>query len=313
MELGRFVHCDALCLALDFWVEIARTSVAEIAYFECGQSDGFPVLFLHGFPDDALTWDGVVAKLQGLPLRLVRPFLRGFGPSRVTVSEAQSGQVAALAQDVIDLADALGIYRFAVVGQDWGSRAGHAAAVLAPKRVTWLVALATGYGPEPDDPGSRLRQTHAFWYQWWFHTAAGRVALKRDRVRVCEYLWRVWSPQWRFQPDQFNAVTPSFQNEQFVDTVIHYYQHRWLAAPGRPRYESQETQLRGTPAIPVPTTFICGTADACNLPESSCGNEKFFPAGLDRSELPGVGHFVQRERPDVVAEAVRRKMGVSPA
>jgi pimeloyl-ACP methyl ester carboxylesterase len=72
----------------------------------------------------------------------VRPLLRGFGPSRVTVGEAQSDQFAALAQDVIDLADALRIYRFGVVGQDWGSPAGHAAAVLAPERVTWLVALA---------------------------------------------------------------------------------------------------------------------------------------------------------------------------
>jgi pimeloyl-ACP methyl ester carboxylesterase len=31
----------------------------------------------------------------------------------------------------------------------------------------------------------------------------------------------------------------------------------------------------------------------------------FFPAGLERIDLPGVGHFVQRERPDVVAGYVR--------
>jgi len=54
-----------------------------------------------------------------------------------------------------------------VVGQDWGSRAAQAVAVLAPERVTQLVALATGYGPGPDDPERQLRQTHAFWYQWW--------------------------------------------------------------------------------------------------------------------------------------------------
>ena len=179
--------------------------------------------------------------------------------------------------------------------------------MLAPDRVTWLIALATGFGPGPDDLDFRLRQAHAFWYQWWFHTSGGRLALEQNRARVCEYLWRIWSPRWRFQPDEFAAVASSFQNEQFVDTVIHYYQHRRGAAPGRPRYESQEAQLGGRPTIPVPTTFICGTADTCNLPESYRGNESFFPAGIDRIELSGVGHFVQRECPDVVAEAVRRK------
>jgi hypothetical protein len=44
------------------------------------------------------------------------------------------------------------------------------------------------------------------WHQWWFHTSGGRLALEQDRARVCEYLWWVWSPQWRFQPDEFAAV-----------------------------------------------------------------------------------------------------------
>lgn len=74
---------------------------------------------------------------------------------------------------------------------------------------------------------------------------------------------------------------------------------------GNQRYEQQENKLRGTPPIPVPTVFVCGTADACNLPESYRGNEKLFPAGLERIDLPGVGHFVQRERPDAVAGYAR--------
>ena len=287
-------------------MKIVRTAVAEIGYLESGQSDGFPVLFLHGFPDDAHTWDRVVGELEGLPLRLVRPFQRGFGPSRVTAIAAHSGQVAALAQDVLDLADGLGIERFALVGQDWGSRAAHAAAILAPERVTGLLVLATSYGAVADDPDVRLRQAHVFWYQWWFHTVAGRQALEQEREKVCEYLWRVWSPEWRFSAEEFAAILPSFQNEQFVDTVIHYYRHRWGAAPSNPLYESQETKLRDTPPIPVPAVFMCGTSDACNLPESSRGNTKAYSAGLERIELTGVGHFVQRERAGEVAKRLRR-------
>jgi pimeloyl-ACP methyl ester carboxylesterase len=285
---------------------MVRTAVAEIGYLESGQSDGFPVLFLHGFPDDAHTWDRVVAELEGLPLRLIRPFQRGFGPSRVTAIEAHSGEVAALAQDVLDLADELGIDRFSLVGQDWGSRAAHAVAILAPERVTQLLVLATGYGPGVDDVEVRLRQAHGFWYQWWFHMKAGRLALEQDREKTCEYLWRVWSPEWRFSREEFAAIVPSLQNEQFVDTVIHYYRHRWGAAPGSRVYESQEMKLRDTPPIPVPAVFVCGTSDACNLPESCRSNAKLYPAGLERVELAGVGHFVQREQPEEIARRLQR-------
>ena len=288
-------------------MKMVRTAVAEVGYLESGESDGVPILFLHGFPDDAHTWDRVAAELEGSRLRLVRPFQRAFGPSRVTAPAARSGQVAALGQDVLDLADELGIERFVLVGQDWGSRAAHAVAVLAPERVTGLVVMATGYGPGPEDGEACLRQAHGFWYQWWFHTEMGRPALEQDRAKVCEYLWRVWSPEWRFRSDEFAAVVPSFANDQFIDTVIHYYRHRWGVAPSSPVYEAQEMRLRGMPPIPVPATFICGMSDACNLPESSRGNEKLYPAGLERIELAGVGHFVQREQPGVVKRIAEGK------
>ena len=71
-------------------MKMVRTAVAEIGYLESGQSDGVPVLFLHGFPDDARTWDRVGAELEGARLWLVRPFQRGLGPSRVTAIAAHS-------------------------------------------------------------------------------------------------------------------------------------------------------------------------------------------------------------------------------
>lgn len=42
---------------------------------------GVPVLMLHGNPDHRDLWDGVVAGLAGVPLRLLRPDMPGFGAS----------------------------------------------------------------------------------------------------------------------------------------------------------------------------------------------------------------------------------------
>ena len=91
-----------------------QTPVAELAYEERGS--GTPVLFLHGFPDSTRTWDGVLDRLDGI--RAIVPYLRGYGDSRVTDGAARSGEPAALALDVLQLADALGIDRFHVVGHD---------------------------------------------------------------------------------------------------------------------------------------------------------------------------------------------------
>src|ERR1700729_3877172 len=106
-----------------------RTPVAEIYYREDGPTDGSPMFLLHGFPDDPGGFDSVVMQMKGRGLRVIRPYLRGFGPTEVHQPAARTGQAAALGQDVIDLADALGIAQFSIVGHDWGSRAGHAAAI----------------------------------------------------------------------------------------------------------------------------------------------------------------------------------------
>jgi pimeloyl-ACP methyl ester carboxylesterase len=54
-------------------------------------------------------------------------------------------------QDAIDLADALDLERFAVVGHDWGARIAYTLAARFPKRVTavarwrWAISLAVSF------------------------------------------------------------------------------------------------------------------------------------------------------------------------
>ena len=63
-----------------------------------------------------------MAALKGQPLRLLRFWLRGYGPSVITEKDAQGGSYAALGQDALDFADTLGLGDFLIVGQDWGGR-----------------------------------------------------------------------------------------------------------------------------------------------------------------------------------------------
>src|SRR5579859_3107930 len=112
-------------------------------------------MLLHGWPDDARTWQRVVPALHAAGFRTIAPFLRGCGPTRFRSRDTmRSGQLAALGQDVLELADAMGLTGFAVVGHDWGARAAYIASALSPERITHCVAISVGWGT--NDPSQRL-------------------------------------------------------------------------------------------------------------------------------------------------------------
>ena len=54
----------------------------EIAYEAHGDPRGFPVVLLHGFPDDVRAWDEVAPALAAAGHRVLVPYLRGYGPTR---------------------------------------------------------------------------------------------------------------------------------------------------------------------------------------------------------------------------------------
>src|SRR5450756_881445 len=92
------------------------TSALEVSYLDSdpsAQSPGPVVLLVHGFPDDASTWDGVVPLLPD-GVRTIRPYLRGCGETRILRPEgdANGAQVAALATDILELANKLRIDEF---------------------------------------------------------------------------------------------------------------------------------------------------------------------------------------------------------
>ena len=58
-------------------VNFVQTHILNIAYEEHGNTNGFPVILLHGFPYDVRSWDGVVPRLIDEGYRVLAPYLRG--------------------------------------------------------------------------------------------------------------------------------------------------------------------------------------------------------------------------------------------
>jgi pimeloyl-ACP methyl ester carboxylesterase len=214
---------------------------------------------------------------------------------------------AAIGQDVIDLADALKIQRFAVAGYDWGGRAAAIAAALHPDRVR-AVVLIGGYTIQDvfgTPPPAAPERERALWYQYYFNTERGRVGLERNRRAICRFLWETWSPTWRFTTETYERTAASFDNPDFVDVVIHSYRHRIGNAPGERRFLEIERRLAQRPRIEAPAITLYGGSDGLGAPAAQNPNEgSTFATLVARRVIDGAGHFMPRERPDVVSGAL---------
>ena len=114
-------------------VRFAKTPVLNIGYEEHGDPSGFPIMLLHGFPYDIRSFDGVVPPLVEAGHRVIVPYLRGYGAtSFLDPDTPRTAEQAAIGQDVVDLAEALGIDRLALAGFDWGLRAACITSILHP-------------------------------------------------------------------------------------------------------------------------------------------------------------------------------------
>ena len=284
-----------------------RTPTLEIGYEEWGDAGGAPVVLLHGFPDDAHAWDAVAPPLTARGCRVLAPYLRGYGPTRFLDPAApRMAQQAAIGQDLLEFLDALGIERAALAGYDWGGRAACIAAILAPARVRALVTIG-GYNVQntlaPPRPAS-AEDERGYWYQWYFNTERGRVGLEQNRREICRLLWRDWSPGWRFDDATFERAAVAFDNPDFVPVVIHSYRHRHRNAPSDPRFDAVEGRLAERPRIEVPSVILHGRDDGVDAPRHSEKHPALFPDGTERHVIPDAGHFLPREQPGAVADAL---------
>ncbi len=279
----------------------------NVAYEDSGSPDGAPVVLLHGFPYDVHAYDELTPVLVSAGCRVVTPYLRGYGPTRfLSADTPRSGQQAVLAHDLVALMDALKIPRAVLAGYDWGGRAACIVAALWPERVRGLVSGA-GYNiqnipgsSQPAAPENELR----YWYQYYFHGERGRAGLEQNRRELCKLLWKLWSPNWRFDDATYERTAAAFENPDFVAVVIHSYRHRFGLVAGDPTVEETERSLTIQPRISVPTIALDGGGDGVMPAGGSGQHDQFFTGKYERRVIPLVGHNLPQEAPEDFAAAV---------
>lgn len=264
-----------------------------------GPTSGPLVVALHGFPDTAWTWRHLGPYLAREGYRVVSPFLRGYAPSEVPPDGCYA--VGALMADAIALHAALGgDDRAALVGHDWGAITANALGANPRSPYARIVSMAVPPLELVDvrNPLVLLRQLRMSWYLGFNQLPLLPERLAEPLVRK---LWRDWSPGYDAGQDVAH-VLDALAGRANRAAAVGYY--RALRTPWRvpPAYADLQGTWTGVPT--VPTHYLHGADDGClqvALAERAIAR---MAGAITGGIVPGAGHFLQVEQPDVVNEAV---------
>ena len=288
-------------------VKQINAGVLNVGYVDAGPANGPVVILLHGWPYDIHSYVDVVPLLTKAGYRVIVPHLRGYGTTRFLDPKAvRNGEPAALAQDVVDLMDALKIDKAILAGYDWGARSADIVAALWPERVKGLVSVS-GYligsqesGKQPLPPAAELQ----WWYQFYFATDRGAAGYAKNRHDFARLIWKTASPQWQFDDRTFDRSAASLENPDHAAITIFNYRWRLGLVRGEAKYDKLEQRLATFPAITVPTITLEGDANGAPHPEPAAYARRF--TGKYKHELikGGIGHNLPQEAPRAFADAV---------
>lgn len=273
---------------------------AEYCYLEAGQ--GPMLLLIHGYPDNAYSWEHQIRFFSQQGYRVIVPFTRGYLPT--TARTEGYFDRATLANDMAELIRTLNDGEPAyLVGQDWGAAIGYGVLGAFPELVKRSVLLAVPHPVEimktlKSSPKHVIRSFHWFLFQLpWLP----EFLIKRRDGRFLKWLWKIWSPDFNDDSHVDHIVQSMLQDTSVEDTLGYY------RAALQPKFRDpalSDVWNRLNDQISVPTKVLCGRQDMRRemLPRQT---GMFTQSAQYCWQLvDNAGHFLHREQPEEVNEAI---------
>ena len=265
-----------------------------LSYIEKGQ--GRLMIFLHGFPDNALTFKNQINYFADKGYRVVAPYMRGYFPSDIPSDKKY--YTLTLGKDVVELIKALGGEKAIVVGHDWGATAAYSAAVMAPELIEKIVTASVVRGTFSKALITNPEQQRKSWYMYFFQTIMAEKAFSFNDYAFIRRLYKDWSsPNYEVAEDHIENVIETFRHEGVANAAINYY--RGFFNPiGLSLEEANEQKRIAGEKIRVKTLYLHGEKDGCIGVEVTEGMEDFFGEDFERKIIKDAGHFIHLEKPE---------------
>lgn len=247
------------------------------------------MILLHGFPDNAYTWQNIMTRLAAEGFHAVAVFNRGYYPTDIPANRDYS--VATMADDVSALIDKFGEKKAVLIGQDWGALIAYAVANKNPGAINKLVTVAVPH-PRFFKPTLSFLRTvsHILVFQF---GALSAWYTRRNNYAYLDQLYRRWSPTW-FPPQyQLKTLKDDFSRPGRLEAAINYY------CPALVDVFSNKKSRVYKKVTSVPTLLFVGDQDPLYRLGLFSNNETAFSDSFAIVVVPHSGHFLHRDRPDI--------------
>ncbi|MBC7547423.1 MAG: alpha/beta hydrolase [Polaromonas sp.] len=267
---------------------------------------GRPVLmFLHGFPEAAFVWDGVLeyfARPENGGYRCIAPNLRGYENSSAPL-EAAAYRPKHLVQDLAALIALEGGHLKALVAHDWG---GAIAWNLAASQPGLLDRLAIINSPHPGTflrelQHSPAQQTASAYMNFLIRPDAEALLAEDDFRRLWEFFNQLGAgaaPDWLTEnvKNQYRSVWA-----RGLTGPLNFYRASPLRPPrpGAPHHDPAAANVtipRAMLEVNMPTLVLWALGDTALPPALLDGLEDFVPH-MQLHRLEGASHWVLHEQP----------------
>ena len=220
---------------------------------QCGPPDGDLVIFLHGFPEHAGSWQSYLAEVAAQGYLAIAPDQRGYGRSSKPTAIKDYG-LDVLSADIVSLIGELGRQRAHIVGHDWG---GGVAWWLAHTCAEFVQTVTILNVPHPYVMKNKLlfgslRQMLRSWYIMAFQLPAfPQWMLRRNNFAAMQQALLTTSVPGTFEPTDLAHHIDAWQQPGALTAMVNWYRASLWAEPKPPP----------TATIDVPLLLIWGERD----------------------------------------------------
>lgn len=290
-------------------MELTRVHLAsgiELDVVDTGPRDAPALVFLHGFPESHRTWRHQIAHLSDR-FRCIAPDQRGYrGSSKPQGAENYTPDK--LIGDVFQLADALGVTTFTILGHDWGGAIAWGVALLGQGTRVTRAVIANAPHPVlfPRLLWTNRQQREASQYFRTFRDTANDDMVRQfglGAMLLKAFGERPESPL--MEPEEREALMKDWSNPDAAIAMLNWYRASPMAVPPMDAPFELPEGYRDAPVPPlsIPTLVIWAMDDFALPPANLDGMEALIP-DLTIEKVSGCGHFVPWEAPDKVNAAL---------
>jgi pimeloyl-ACP methyl ester carboxylesterase len=276
------------------FVDIGNGVTIHVA--DADPADGPAVMLVHGFPENWWEWHELIGPLAEDGYRVLCPDLRGAGWSSAPRSLYTKAEMA---DDLAAVLDKLGVGQVRLAAHDWGGPVAFILMLRHPERVTGFFGMNTVAPWVKRDLGS-IRNIWRLWYQI-------PISLPVIGPRLLS------DPKARFARALGSWVGSGFNlPEEDIRQYVECMRQPGHAEAGSRWYRSFQTKemlswMRGEyndARVEVPVRWLTGTDDPVVTADLTDGYAEHI-SDFEVELVPGVGHWIVRQRPDLVLDRLR--------